>query len=244
MRKLLYFLVTTAFLYGTSCQSSGDKKNKVNSNLTFSEKHGLNKPWKTFLIENNVDLSNNVIPKSNKFESFLPENRYTNNHYGISVDFPNKWGFDRGYAEYTLYRCHQLDSAIVISLSVISSDSESKDEIVNLESQFQKAPIKTMGKSINGNYKTYMKNQILQQYQKIDNYKMTEEKIRNTNYIVIKYKYYETSGDLTVPFINLSFHTEKGGNTFTFNYSSPEIFFSQDLIYKVLFSVNYINFNF
>lgn len=227
-----------------SCQSGGDKKKVMDTNMTISEKHGFNKPWKTFLIENNIDLASEEVPKSNKFETFLPKNKYTNNHYGISLDFPDNWNFDRGYAEYTLYRCHQLDSAVVMSLSVISSDTESSDEIDSFENQFQRAPIKTMEKAVKGDYATYMKNQILLQTTEIDNFTMTEERIRNTNYILTKYKYYETSDDFTIPFVNCSFQTEKGGNTFTFNYSSPEMFYRQDIINEVLFGVNYANFNF
>ncbi len=206
------------------------------------KKYVLKKSWKTFLKENNVNLTLDVYAKPNKYESFYPNNRYTNNYYYLAADFPDNWKVDRGFGEYTLYRAHVMDSAMQISVNVVVNRVKSLKESKLNDQQYQKSPLQYSNKQVSSkNYKKYIVKLMRTQGLGVYDYTMINKKIRSKNYLKSKYKYNETTDDLTVTFIACSYQTTAFGLTYTFSYSAPELFYNQNVIDDLVFSANYAN---
>ena len=74
----------------------------------------------------------------------------------------------------------------------------------------------------------------------IQNLITEEKKIRTRNYFYYIFNYDEEVEGMVIEFIMEGFQTILWGNTFTFIYSTPKMFYDNSLLEYVLFETNYI----
>ncbi len=196
--------------------------------------------FQELLVNNNLSLD---IHAQNKYEKLLPDNKYSNHHFSFSTVFPENFDIDRGNSPYSIIRGGFEDMGISLSLNIIPVNRfgyQDIDGIMATHKAFQKSPLALLNSQFEGNFKNAMKKKIdkstgISSY----NFKVDEEKIRNTNYAVCSYNYTEQAGSYVVEFVMTTYQTILWGNTFTFNYSTPVDFYDEYLLFDVLFSTNY-----
>ncbi len=241
-RVSIWLIIFQSFsLWGTHVDNLNisSKKDYSDTNLAELNKSKIfKKSFKVFLKEKNIDMDINV---PNKYETLQPKNNYSNHYFNVVTDFPDNWEHDRGASDFALFRTVNADSAISIALIAvpISTKEPFSDEF---HKDFQIAPLKTVNEINGGDYKGYILKQLsLNSTAKIYDFKISEEKIRNTNYLISSYKYNETNKGIEIPFITVQYQTAWWGVSYTFSYSVPFKFYSNDLIETVIKRTNYIN---
>jgi hypothetical protein len=194
--------------------------------------------FKEFLKKENISLD---VEKPNKYETLQPGNSYTNEYFKITTDFPDWKKIDRGASEFSIFRAINTDSAITVALMAMPIKLKDSSSAKPHE-QFQKFPLKTMNDAFGGDYKKYLMNQMttLSHVEPYD-FIISERKIRSTNYLIYSYKYKETVEGHEIPFIIIGYQTILWGVSYTFQYSSPELFQDAKTIEEVVFRTNYIN---
>jgi hypothetical protein len=152
-------------------------------------------------------------------------NIYSNFKYNVAYDGPNKWNFDTGVSEHTIYRTYQPDSAISFSINVIEvkkSHLEKKQKMdiwvlyQQNKDQMDKALINLLEEQLNTKAegfkasKAYLKNNVALK--------------RNLNYMVrnLDYEYNNTTIQYQVLIDNL---------TFTFGLDIPTMFYQKNPFY-------------
>ncbi len=198
-------------------------------NITVINKE-LKKTWKQFLKDNNIDLT---VSNANSFETLQQNNIYSNHYYNIATDFPDSWTVDRGNSEITVLRTINRDSALTISLNVVPNKKEE-------ESKFNKSPLKFINESVKGkNYEVYLKEFMKDSNMDIYDVSLSEQIIRSKNYLKTTFYYNEISDNYKVKFKVCNYQTMVFNLTYTFIYTSPEIFYNQNIIDEVIFRTNY-----
>lgn len=191
---LLVFLI--------SCNSKNTKSEDVQSDF---EKSFKEQEVKSF--QEHLDSTSNI---------------YSNFKYNVAFDGPNKWKFDTGVGEHTIYRTFEPDSAITFSINVIEvkKNTIKKNKDVNIWSLYQenkeqmdKPLTKLLEEQLNTKVedfeatKAYLKNNVALR--------------RSLNYMVrnLDYEYSNTSIQYQVLIDNL---------TFTFSLDVPTMFYEQE----------------
>lgn len=93
---ILFFVAITL---SSSCNLKKYKDKDINSSFEKSFKEEDEKSFKE-----HIDSISNI---------------YSNFKYSVAYDGPNKWKFDAGVSEHTIYRTFETDSAITFSINVI-----------------------------------------------------------------------------------------------------------------------------
>jgi len=188
------------------------------------------KTWKQFLKDNHIDLT---ASNTNSFETLQQNNIYTNHYYNIATDFPDDWTVDRGNSEITVLRTINRDSALTISLNVVPNKKD-------VESNFNLSPLKFVNASVKGNnYEIYIKELMKDSNIDIYNISFSEQIIRSKNYLKTIYYFDEINDNYKVRFKVCTYQTMVFNLTYTLIYTSPEIFYDQNLIDEVVFRTNY-----
>jgi len=239
MKRLLeMFLLMSVVLYTVSCHNQKsspiDPKNIALKDVDKDDAFKMS--FTEFLKIEKIPLD---IAITNKYETILPGNSYTNYYFNITTDLPDTWKIDRGQSEYSIIRALIEDSAMTISVIAVPANIKNTNQ--DSHKDFQSSPIATMNKTF-GDYKNYMVKQITS----ISNIKpyefnIHEEKIRNTNYLVYSYKYNETVEGTEYAGKTLGYQTILWGVSYTIEYNAPAIFFNAKVIKSVIYSTNYLS---
>jgi hypothetical protein len=222
---LIVFLLILFSSYRSYRYSEGKK-------LLSNEPKILKTSYKEFLKKENINMDINV---TNKYETFQTKNLYTNNYFGVAIDFPNNWDADRGVAEHSLIRVYSADSGITMSINAIpTSDNESNQSDFN---------IKTLSLGIDGgDLKAYLIKSITgNTNRKIYNFQLSDKKVGGYNYINYTYNYTDTYDDVEVPMISEVYQTLSFGTTFTISYSTPEFYYNKEKFKNVISNTAFIN---
>ena len=181
------------------------------------------------------------IDVPNQYEIIQPGNKYSNNYFNLTTDFPDNWEHDRGVSEYAIFRTFNADSAISLSLIAMPINCEKTFQNGTLNN-FQGAPLETFNKAYGGDYRSYLKKQLsLTTTHNIDQLEIREKKIRDINFLITFYTHNETYEGVKIRFISTSYQTILWGVVYTFSYSVPFVFYDTNLFSNVLSATNFIN---
>lgn len=196
--NILTFLLLAILV---SCNSKKSDSKNINSDFEKSFKEQENKKFNEHL-----DSITNI---------------YSNFKYNVAYDGPNKWKFDTGVGEHTIYRTFEPDSAITFSINVIEvkKNTKKKNKDVTIWSmylenkeQMDEPLTKLIEEQLNTKVegfeakKAYLKNNVALR--------------RTLNYMIrnLDYEYSNTSVQYQVLIDNL---------TFTFSLDVPTMFYEQ-----------------
>jgi hypothetical protein len=222
---LIVFLLILFSSYRAYRHTEGKK-------LFLNEPKILKTSFKEFLKKENISMDINV---TNKYETFQTKNLYTNNYFGVAIDFPNNWDADRGVAEHSLIRVFSADSGITMSINAIP--------IYDNQNSQPNFDIKTLSSEIEGgDLKSYLIKSITENTnRKINNFQLNDKKVGGNNYINYTYNYTDTYDDVEVPMISEVYQTLSFGTTFTISYSAPEFYYNKDKFKNVITNTAFIN---
>jgi hypothetical protein len=195
---ILTFFLVVLFI---SCNSKNSKSKDIDSGFEKSFKEQEVNSFKEHL-----DSTSNI---------------YSNFKYNVAYDGPDKWKFDNGVSEHTIYRTFEPDSAITFSINVIEikKNTIKKKKDVTIWSLYQEnkeqmdRPLtKLLEEQLNTKVegfratKAYLKNNVALR--------------RSLNYMIrnLDYEYSNTSIQYQVLIDNL---------TFTFGLDVPTIFYEE-----------------
>lgn len=189
----------------------------------------LKSSFKELLVNENLSMD---IGINNKYENI--NNRYSNNYFGVSIDFPNYWEADRGPAESSLYRVFSNDSAISMGVNAIPFLIEQSSEyIYNIQS---------LNSKFNGDFKSYLMNSIIKQFpNKINNFQLIDYKEGNNNYINYSWGYTASYNGIEVPMISEIYQTMFFGTQFSIYYYTPKVFYDKNRFEKVIENTFFFN---
>jgi len=206
--------------------------------IDINKEKGFKISFKQFLKEEGISLDLNM---PNKYETILPKNFYSNYYFNIATKFPDYFLYDRGVANFSIFRAFQPDSGITIVLNVIPIKLDGNQNR-DLNKEFQQNPLEFMNKLYNGNYLAFMINQAKTiTTMPLSDYTIETLKIRSENYLISKFKYSEFFGESKVDFQNITAQTVLWNNTYSFSYSAPLDFSRIQVIYDVLSKTSYLN---
>ena len=203
-----------------------------NSKIPANDSIGLKTSFKEFLKKENISMDIKIV---NKYETIQPLNLYTNNYFGVTIDFPDIWEANRGVAEHSLYNVFSSDSAISMGINAIPAMTEQSSESIY--------DIKTINSKIKGgDFKSTLMNSITANTnRKIQDFRMVDKKIREINYIYYICRYTDSFDGVEVPMISEVYQTMCFGTAFSIYYYTPEVFYNKNRFDDVLASTNFIN---
>lgn len=152
-------------------------------------------------------------------------NIYSNFKYYVAFDGPDKWKFDAGVSEHTIYRTFEPDSAISFSINVIEikENTIDKDKITDLWSLYQQN-------------KEQMDNPIKQLIEEQLNTKLEDFQVSKTNLknnIALRRSSNYMTRNLNYEYSNtlILYQTLIKNLTFTFSLNVPTIFYEENPTY-------------
>lgn len=208
------------------------------STKNIEQREKKSQSFREFLVEN--DLSTDIkVP--NKFETLQPRNKYSNHYFHFSTVLPKDFEIDRGNFENTVIRAYDLNTATTVSIGVESNsyllDSKKTEE---RHKKFQEGPLEYMNEIFSGDYKNRMLKVLTDNSNlEISSIQVGELKIRNTNYVFLKYEYIEHYNGEEIEIVKLDYQTLLWDNFFLFSYNSPKSLHDEDLILDVLYNTNF-----
>ncbi|WP_233899223.1 hypothetical protein [Tenacibaculum piscium] len=200
--KILIFLFVFLLV---SCNSKSSKPKNIDS--------GFEKSFK----EQNENTFNEHIDSIT--------NIYSNFKYNVAYDGPDKWNFDTGVSEHTIYRTYESDSAITFSVNVIEvkKNSIKKNKNLNIWTLYQENK-EQMDKPLTKLLEEQLNT-------KVEGFKATKAYLKNNvalrrtlNYMIrnLDYEYDNTVVQYQVLIDNL---------TFTFSLDIPTMFYKENPYY-------------
>lgn len=198
-------LVFLFVFFLVSCNSNNSKPKEINSDFE-----------KSFKEQNDQAFNEHLDSITNIYSNFK---------YNVAYDGPDKWKFDNGLSEHTIYRTFEPDSAITFSINVIEvkRNTIEKNKNLNIWSIYQENK-EQMDKPITKLLEEQMNTKV-EGFQATKAYLKNNVALRRTlNYMIrnLDYEYNNTVIQYQVLIDNL---------TFTFSLDVPTIFYKEKPYY-------------
>jgi hypothetical protein len=190
--------------------------------------------FKEFLKSKGVSID--AVPSN--FETVQSDNKYSNNYFCISTEFPEGWELDRGNGPVSVVRAANRLTGSTIALLVTPLKLKDLDSY----KKFQKNPLQVLDDGKPGSFqKSMQKNLGPTTNLDISGLKVFEEKVRSTNYAVTEYIHKEHYKDGDVEYKTTSYSTILWDLNINFSYSAPKDFYDQDFINHTILYANFLN---
>jgi hypothetical protein len=190
-------------------------------------------PFRNLLKNNGLAIDPNL---PNHFESIQPLNKYSNHYFNFTTDLPDNWALERGNALITVIKAVDEETASHVSIGISPLNTSRS------HSAYQKDPLKELNRVSKGRYFSMMKKALIENaIPKPYDFKLSSEKVGSINYSRLVYKLTEVTDVGDVEVTTIQFQTELWNTIFTFTYSSPTIFFEENIIMDVLKNTVYFN---